>query len=212
MKILSVVPLAIPEVKVVRFARFRDARGYFAESYRAEDFQHDPDLPFLHERRFVQTNESYSRAGTVRGLHFQWDPPQGKLVRTLHGRMIDIVVDIRKDSPTAAQALMYDLRNDEDADFGEWIWVPPGFAHGTWFPQASRIEYLCSAVHNSAAEGAISVSCPELDWSACDGDLKAEFDRLRAHEGLLMSDKDRSASRFSAWQQDPRSNAFTTGG
>ncbi|MCA1584376.1 MAG: dTDP-4-dehydrorhamnose 3,5-epimerase family protein, partial [Acidobacteria bacterium] len=85
MKILSVTPLALPEVRVVRFARFADVRGYFTESYNKHDFEAHPDLRFLSRERFVQTNESYSRAGTLRGLHFQWDPPQGKLVRTLHG-------------------------------------------------------------------------------------------------------------------------------
>ena len=208
MKILSVTSLALPEVKVVRFARFRDHRGYFAESFQRVDFREHPELSFLWDYQFVQTNESYSRAGTLRGLHFQCDPPQGKLVRTLHGHLVDIVVDIRKESPTRGRGIMYDMPNDDEAPFGEWIWVPPGFAHGTWFPAPSRIEYLCSALYNASAEGAISPFCPHLDWSACDRPLKARFDAFVSNPGLLMSEKDRAGISLPAWLADPRSGRF----
>lgn len=208
MKILSVTPLALPEVKVVRFARYVDARGYFTESFNRQDFETHPELQFLRAERFVQTNESYSRAGTLRGLHFQWDPPQGKLVRTLHGRMIDIAVDIRKGSPNQGRGVMYDLLNDDRADYGEWIWLPPGFAHGTWFPEPGRIEYLCSASYNHRAEGAISPLCDELDWSLCDAGLAAEFRAFVSSDALLMSDKDRAGIGLDGWLSDPRSEAF----
>ena len=78
-KIIDVQDLAIPEVKVIRFARFRDHRGYFTEPYRFSDFETGDATPFFRGVRFPQANESYSRAGTVRGLHFQWNPYMGKL-------------------------------------------------------------------------------------------------------------------------------------
>lgn len=208
MNILSVTSLALPEIKVIRFARFVDPRGYFTESFSQRDFEGHPDLSFLQGERFVQTNESYSRAGTLRGFHFQWDPPQGKLVRTLHGHMIDVVVDIRKQSPTQGRGIMYDLKNDDDAQYGEWIWVPPGFAHGTWFPDASRIEYLCTAPYNPVAEGVISPLDDEVDWSMCGGPLRAQFKSFITGDTLRISDKDRAGVSLRAWLADPRSDRF----
>ncbi len=101
MKIVGVDRLTFPEVAVIRFARFQDHRGYFTEHYRESDFA---DLDFLRGVHFRQMNESFSRAGTIRGLHFQWDPYQGKLVRAVTGRLIDLahghpqgLADVRPD-------------------------------------------------------------------------------------------------------------------
>src|SRR5260370_38451394 len=145
MKVLDVKALAIPEIKVIRFGRFCDHRGYFTEHFRRSDFQAGPDVPFLNRVEFVQANESFSRAGTVRGLHFQWNPYQGKLVRTLHGHMIDLVLDIRKGSPTFGKIIAYDLLACREAEWDEWIWVPPGFAHGRMLMEDTLIEYLLSS-------------------------------------------------------------------
>jgi dTDP-4-dehydrorhamnose 3,5-epimerase len=211
MRILCVTPLALPEVKVLRFGRFRDHRGYFTEPFRRSDFDRHPDLGFLSNVDFPQMNESFSQARVLRGLHFQWDPAQGKLLRTQSGRMVDIFLDIRHGSPSFGQAAMYDMPASNEADFSEWIWVPPGFAHGNFFTEASRIEYLCSGEYNAAAEGSISPLAPDIDWSLCDAGLKGEFDRLIAG-GPLMSDKDRDAPPLSAWQTDHRSRQFVYGG
>ncbi len=99
MKIVEVRPLAVEGISVVRFARFRDQRGYFAEPFRRSDVSAHPQLAALGRAEFVQLNESYSRAATIRGLHFQWNPYMGKLVRTLMGHMVDLVLDIRLGSP-----------------------------------------------------------------------------------------------------------------
>ena len=109
MKILDVFDLAIPEVKVIRFGRFPDNRGYFSEQYRFSDFETGDALPFMRGVRFVQANESFSRAGTIRGLHFQWNPYMGKLVRTIRGHMIDVVLDVRKGSPTYGRIIAHDM-------------------------------------------------------------------------------------------------------
>ena len=109
MKILDVKSLAIPDVKVIRFGRFGDHRGFFAEHFRKSDFMGHPQLDFMAGVEFSQCNESFSRPGTIRGLHFQWNPYMGKLVRTLSGRMTDMVLDIRKGSPTFGKIILYDM-------------------------------------------------------------------------------------------------------
>ena len=114
MKILEAKSLAIPDVKVVRYGRFTDHRGYFTEHYRKSDFRSHPELGFLHDVEFEQCNESASRADTIRGLHFQWNPHMGKLVRPLSGRLIDMMLDIRLGSPTFGKIIAYDMPADPD--------------------------------------------------------------------------------------------------
>ena len=109
MKIKDVKSLRIPEVKVICFERFLDHRGYFTEHFRKSDLFTHPDLDCFQKVEFVQCNESYSKKGTVRGLHFQWNPLMGKLIRTIRGRMVDMVMDIRKGSPTFGKIMLYDI-------------------------------------------------------------------------------------------------------
>ena len=158
MKILSVKTLALPEIKVVQFALFKDHRGYFTEPYRKSDLTAHPDLPFSKSGDFVQENESFSKSHTLRGLHFQWNPFMGKMVRTLFGHMIDIVMDIRLGSPNYGKAILYDMPRSVDADMGEWIWAPPGFAHGNLFLEPTAIEYLCTGEYSQGCEASIHLS------------------------------------------------------
>ena len=210
MKILSVTPLAMPDVKALRFARFADERGYFSEPFRRGDVDSLPELEFLRSVPFVQMNESWSRAGVLRGLHFQWNPYMGKLVRCVHGRLVDFFLDIRLGSPTFGRIAAYDMPSDNTAAFSEWIWLPPGFAHGAMFPEDSRIEYLCSGEYNPACEAAISALSPDLDWSLCDPALKQEFEE-QVQGGVRMSAKDRDAPSLTTWQGDPRAAEFLFG-
>jgi dTDP-4-dehydrorhamnose 3,5-epimerase len=210
MKILSSVDLPLSGVKVVRFARFKDHRGFFTEPFRRSDFDGHPDLGFLRGISWGQTNESYSHAGVVRGLHFQWNPFMGKLVRTVSGHMVDIVLDIRKESPTLGRAIMYDMPATTDADWSEWIWVPPGFAHGNFFPAASHIDYMCSGEYSPGCEACISPVASDIDWGLCDPVLKARFDAL-VHNGAVLSPKDRDGLTLDAWLSDGRSNEFGFG-
>lgn len=207
MKIVSVQELAIPAVKVIRFARFPDHRGYFSEQYRLSDFEQGDATPFMRGVRFVQGNESFSRAGVVRGLHFQWNPFMGKLVRTIRGHMIDLVLDIRKGSPTYGHAIAYDMPVVGDEDFAEWIWVPPGFAHGNTFTADTVIEYFCSGEYSPGCEAGISPLAADIDWSLCDPALLETF-LANARGGSLMSDKDRDGLTLSAWTADIRSETF----
>jgi dTDP-4-dehydrorhamnose 3,5-epimerase len=206
-KIVDVKDLAIPEVKVIRFARFPDHRGYFTEQYRFTDFESGTETPFMRGVRFLQANESYSRPGVVRGLHFQWNPYMGKLVRTIRGHMIDVVLDIRLGSPTYGKIIAYDMPVQGDEDHSEWIWVPPGFAHGNTFPEETVIEYYCSGEYSPGNEAGLSPIAPDLDWSLCDPPLRDQFQAI-AHSTALMSDKDRNGLTLADWTADERSANF----
>lgn len=207
MKILSITDLAIPSVKVIRFARFRDNRGYFSEHYRFTDFESGDAASFMNGVRFQQMNESFSKPHTVRGLHFQWNPFMGKLVRTVRGRMIDMVVDIRKGSPTYGKIIAYDMPVTGDEDFSEWIWVPPGFAHGNTFTEDTVIEYLCSGEYSPGCEAGLSPIASDLDWSLCDPELAELFQQI-AQSTELMTAKDRDGLSLASWTADPRSENF----
>jgi dTDP-4-dehydrorhamnose 3,5-epimerase len=206
-KILTVIQLAIPEIKVVRFAHFRDQRGYFTEPFRKSDLQTHPLTSWMRGIEFMQMNESFSRAGTVRGLHFQWNPYMGKLVRTIHGHMADLALDIRKGSPTFGKVIAYDMPVDKDKEFNEWIWVPPGFAHGNFFLEDTTIEYLCSGEYSPGCEAGISPLAQDIDWSLCDKQLKDVFDEIAPHTQWI-TDKDKNGFSVSGWEQNERSNNF----
>ena len=208
MKIIETKSLAIEAIKVIKFARFRDQRGYFTEHYRKSDFTLHPQMTFMNGVQFVQCNESFSRKGTLRGLHFQWNPYMGKMVRTISGRMLDIVLDIRKGSPTLGKALLYDMPGNPESEAQEWIWVPPGFAHGNIFSEDTTIEYLCSGEYSQGCESGISPYASDIDWSVCDPALKRAFDTI-ASSTKLVTDKDRNGLSLQAWLADERSNTFT---
>ena len=207
MKILDLRQLAIPDVRVVRFARFLDDRGYFTESYRRSDVDGDEAVSFLHGQAFVQANESYSRADVVRGLHFQWNPFMGKLVRTVSGRMVDLVLDIRLGSPTLGKIVAHDMPGEASASSSEWIWVPPGFAHGNFFTEETIIEYFCTGEYSPGCEGAVSPLADDIDWSLCSSELRLEFVEL-LERGAVISDKDRDAGSVASWTSDARSVNF----
>jgi dTDP-4-dehydrorhamnose 3,5-epimerase len=206
-KILDVRSLPIPELKVVRFGRFRDERGYFTESYRRSDFDGEGSTGFLSGLEFPQANESYSRAGVLRGLHFQWSPFMGKLVRTISGRMVDLVLDIRLDSPTLGKIVAHDMPASPESEWNEWIWVPPGFAHGNFFTEETTIEYFCTGEYSPGNEAGVSPLATDLDWSLCDPGLRAEFEQLLAG-GPKISEKDRDAGSLGSWLEDPRAGNF----
>jgi len=210
MKILEVNTLRIEAIKVIRFARFCDHRGYFTEHYRKSDFKAPEEMAFMKDVDFVQCNESFSKKGTVRGLHLQWNPYMGKLVRTLTGRMIDMVLDVRKGSPTFGKIILYDMPANHKADYHEWIWVPPGFAHGNFFPEDTLIEYFCSGQYSPGCEAGISPLAEDIDWELCDAGLKKLFDGVVPSTSLI-SDKDKNALSVGQWNRDEHSNNFIYG-
>jgi dTDP-4-dehydrorhamnose 3,5-epimerase len=119
----TVTPTAIPEVLVLEPKVFGDARGFFFESFNQRDFEQATGLTGL---KFVQDNHSKSAQGVLRGLHYQIQQPQGKLVRVVQGEVFDVAVDLRKSSPTFGQWVGEVL----SASNHKQLWVPPGFAHG----------------------------------------------------------------------------------
>jgi dTDP-4-dehydrorhamnose 3,5-epimerase len=207
MKILDVKRLSLPEIKVLRYGRFLDSRGFFTEHFRRSDFVAHPELHCIGDTDFLQCNESYSKAGAVRGLHFQWNPYMGKLVRTVHGRMVDLVLDIRKGSPNFGKIIGYDMPAEYDTDYGEWIWVPPGFAHGNFYTRDSHIEYFCSGEYSPGCEAGISPLAGDLDWTWFPPDLKKELDAILSSTPLI-TDKDRNAYSLASWVENPDSERF----
>jgi dTDP-4-dehydrorhamnose 3,5-epimerase len=208
MKISVVKSLEIEEIKVIRFDRFCDHRGYFTEHFCQSDFHSHPDLNFVRKVDFVQCNESYSKKGTVRGLHFQWNPFMGKLVRTIWGRMIDMVLDIRKGSPALGKIILYDMPADPSLEYHEWIWIPPGFAHGNFFPEKTIIEYFCTGQYSPGCEAGISPLAKDIDWSLCNTELKKLFDQI-VPATQFISQKDRNGSTLKEWLENQNSKKFT---
>ncbi len=156
---------------------FKDDRGSFLETWsqRAMDAAIGP-------QRFVQDNESTSRAGVLRGLHFQLDPhAQGKLVRVSRGAALDVCVDLRSGSPTRGQHVKVLLNADEASLF----WIPPGFAHGfAALEEGTVFNYKCTDYYHPAAERTIRWDDPELaiDWGVRDPIVS-----LKDREGFAFS-------------------------
>jgi dTDP-4-dehydrorhamnose 3,5-epimerase len=212
MHIQAVRPLPLAGLQVIRFTRFRDARGYFTETFRRGDVLRHPEVTGLGGALpIVQCNESYSRPGVVRGLHFQWDPFMGKLVRTIAGHMLDLVLDIRLGSPTFGRIMVHDMPAAADDPEGEWLWVPPGFAHGNLFLEPTVIEYLCTGEYNHDCEAGISPLAPDLDWSLCPPALRDRWQAAVTSSDLIITDKDRGGLTLAAWTADPRSREFVYG-
>lgn len=202
MKILEVKSLAIPDVKVIKYARFADDRGYFTELYRSNDF-----AKIKEDFRILQVNESHSQKGTIRGLHLQWNPYLGKLIRTIRGHMVDLVLDLRKNSPAYGKIIAYDMPSQSSNAFGEWIWVPVGCAHGNFFLEETTIEYFCTGEYSPTTEAGISPFSTDLDWSLCDKGLKTQLDDL-VKNGAIISEKDQKNLSLKEWGSDPRSENF----
>ena len=152
-----------------------DERGFFMETYRADAWA-AKGVP----TEFVQDNHSRSRRGTLRGMHFQTSPGQGKLVRVARGRVLDVVVDIRRASPTFGQWEAFEL-DDERAD---QLWIPVGFAHGFCvLSDVADFVYKCTSFYDPATEAGIRFDDPGvgIEWP----DIE-----------LLCSERDRAAPRL----------------
>ena len=127
-------------VKIITPTVFEDERGYFFESYKAPIFKNN-DLPI----NFVQDNEVKSAKGVLRGLHYQFNRPQGKLVRVISGSILDVAVDIRKGSPTFGQSEIVHLT----AENNKMLYIPEGFAHGYLVTSSeSIVVYKCTDIYD----------------------------------------------------------------
>ena len=173
---MEIIKLPIEGLLVIKPKVFEDDRGHFFESWSKGAFSKNGlDLDF------VQDNQSLSSKGVLRGLHFQ-NPPytQGKLVRVIKGKVLDVALDIRKNSPTYGQYFSVELSEENKTIF----WIPPGFAHGFLTLEDNTIfTYKCTGVYNKESEGS-------LLWN--DTDLNIDW-RI---ETPLVSDKDLLAGGF----------------
>ena len=156
---MKVIQTTIPEVVIIEPDVFGDSRGYFFESYSQKKFDE-----LVRPVRFVQDNESKSKYGVLRGLHFQkGKDAQSKLVRVVKGRVLDVAVDIRKGSPTFGKYVAVELTEDNHRQ----LFVPRGFAHGfSVLSDEAIFQYKCDNLYAPHAEGAIAWNDPEIgiDW------------------------------------------------
>jgi dTDP-4-dehydrorhamnose 3,5-epimerase len=151
---MNFTPLAIPEVILMEPRVFEDARGFFLESWNRRSFaEHGLNLDF------VQDNHSRSRHGVLRGLHYQIQQPQGKLVRVVSGEVFDVAVDLRRSSPTFGQWVGATL----SAENHRLLWVPPGFAHGFYVvSEVADFLYKATDFYAAAQERTIIWNDPDI--------------------------------------------------
>lgn len=162
---------------------YEDERGYFTECFN-EVINKEINLPFL------QDNHSKSKKGVIRGLHYQWDKPMGKLLRVITGSIFDVIVDIRPNSSTFGKWQGFELSEDNK----HILWAPPGFAHGFLsLEDNTHVCYKTTSLYNSSCDGAINPTNSGLDieWP------------LDASE-IILSEKDALAQTFKEYSLNPK--------
>lgn len=161
---MNVIETKIPGVLILEPRVFKDARGYFFESYSQREFDEMICAVLGHPIHFVQDNESMSSYGVMRGLHYQRMPyTQSKLVRCVKGAVLDVAVDIRKGSPTFGQHVAVELNEDNHLQF----FVPRGFAHGfSVLSETAVFQYKCDAFYHPASDAGINIKDESfgIDW------------------------------------------------
>jgi len=175
----------LEDVVVIVPDLFQDGRGFFSETFRADQFE-DLGLP----TQFVQDNHSCSAKGVVRGLHFQWDPPMGKLMRVTAGAAFLVAVDIRRGSPSFGQWVGIEVSSENR----RCVWAPAGFARGFCaLSDNTEIQYKCTGIYNSKAEAAIRWNDPMIgiEWPLVD---------------VVVSEKDQNARTLAQWLASPESD------
>ena len=168
---------------------FQDSRGFFMETFREDKFR---ELGLPHQ--FVQDNHSRSVKGVVRGLHFQWEPPMGKLMRVTQGSAFLVAVDIRKGSPTLGKWMGVEA----SAENRRQVWAPAGFARGFCvLSDVAEIQYKCTGIYSNKAESGILWSDPEIG-------IKWPVPASQAE----LSEKDKKAQTLSEWLATSQSQNF----
>lgn len=152
---------------------FRDSRGYFLETYKQSDFSGFGIYP-----SFVQDNHSFSTKNVLRGIHFQKTPkPQGKLVRCVRGAILDVAVDLRRDSPTFKKWVSVELTEDNK----KMLYIPEGFGHAfLTLSEVAEINYKCTTEYCSSLDAGIRWDDPDIgiDWGLLDNPLLSDKDKL----------------------------------
>ncbi len=166
---MKIIETAIADVKIIEPKVFGDDRGFFLETFQAERYREQLGI----DLDFVQDNHSRSAYGVLRGLHFQKQKPQGKLVRVVRGEVFDVAVDIRPNSSTFGQWVGVTLSEQNKRQF----WVPPGFAHGfVVTSESADFEYKCTDYYDPQDEGSLRWDDQDLaiDWPIQDPILSAK--------------------------------------
>ncbi len=164
---MSRIETAIPDVCILEPQLYGDARGWLFESYHLAKF-HDLGI----DTQFVQENHSRSGRGVLRGLHYQWPFPQGKLVRVLSGSVLDVAVDLRRSSPTFRKSVAVVLSSENHRT----LWVPRGFAHGFYvLSEVAEMHYQCDDYYSPKSERGIAWNDPALaiPWGIANPSLSA---------------------------------------
>lgn len=185
---LRVISTHLGEVKVIGHEAFEDHRGFFMEAYHREHFR-DLGLP----SDFVQLNHSGSVKNVLRGLHFQWSPPMGKLMRVVRGEAFIVAVDIRKGSPTVGQ--WYGEILSEKNRYQ--MWAPASFARGFCaLSDFVEVQYLCTGMYNGAAESGVLWNDPQIgvQWPVSDP---------------ILSPRDTGAQTLAQWLARPEADNFS---
>jgi dTDP-4-dehydrorhamnose 3,5-epimerase len=175
---MKVIDTAIPDIKIIEPQVFGDARGFFFESFNCKRFSEATGL----DLDFVQDNHSKSGIGVLRGLHYQIEQPQGKLVRVVSGKVFDVAVDIRRASPSFGMWVGEIL----SADNFRQLWIPPGFAHG-FLVLAQDTEFLYKTTDYYAPKHERTIQ-----WNDADLAIDWPIDGLE----LRLSDKDQAGTPF----------------
>ena len=185
---ITVTPCDIEGLYVIEPTVFKDERGYFVETYNQNDMK-EAGLDMV----FVQDNQSMSIRGVLRGLHFQKQFPQGKLVRVVRGKVFDVAVDLRSDSKTYGKWFGVELSAENMKQF----YIPEGFAHGFLvLSDEAEFCYKCTDFYHPGDEGGLAWNDPEIgvDWPELTGEYKgtasAEGYALADGTPLNLSDKD----------------------
>ena len=161
---MNVIETPIKGALIIEPKVFKDARGYFFESFSQREFDEKVTPILGHKVQFVQDNESMSTYGVMRGLHFQRPPfTQSKLLRCVRGQVLDVAVDIRKGSPTYGQHVVVELSEENKRQF----FITKGFAHGfAVLSETAVFQYKCDEFYHPEADGGISIldSSLGIDW------------------------------------------------
>ena len=169
--------LEIPDLVLIELDVYRDDRGWFIESYNQRTLAKEfTELGVLLPELFVQDNQSHSRNGVLRGLHYQRTKPQGKLLRVVQGRIFDVVVDLRRESPTFGQWTGIELRGDDPTT----LWIPPGMAHGFYtLSDDVDVQYKCTEFYEPGDEACLLWNDPSLaiSWPLVVEPIVSEKDR-----------------------------------
>lgn len=176
------------EYSLFNIKKYIDDRGFFYESF-SKRVSKEVDLPFL------QDNISFSKKGVIRGLHYQWNKPMGKLVHVIKGVIIDHIVDIRKGSETYGENYSFKISSKNN----KLLWIPPGFAHGFESLQDSIVMYKCTSFYNEAAEGCIDIFDKKINLSLTI-DKKHVIISEKDKKGISWEEYDRNA-KFNIWEK-----------